>query len=210
LSEDRFEVIRINYSVASIPPFRIDIPLSSESIQFSVKMTRTEPDDKVELEEVLRLLHLPLGQHLGSRKILKIFMIHNNIDGISWTFQVIFPNLESFENSKQFLFMCVIVQLHHGESVKVKDHWMNFILFVNNRKDCSKSMVQSISFHNKLSIRNPISENGNRGKCLLERVESITTGRVKLPRDILLGETYQWNDNVQVVKDEPAIEISKT
>ena len=39
-------------------------------------------NDKVELEEILGLLCLPLGQHLGSRKILKVFMIHNNVDGI--------------------------------------------------------------------------------------------------------------------------------
>jgi len=45
-------------------------------------MTRTEPDDKVELKEILRLLYLSPGQHLDSRKILQVFMIHNNIDGI--------------------------------------------------------------------------------------------------------------------------------
>jgi len=86
LSEDGFEVVRIDCGIASIPPFRIDILSSSESIQFGAKMTRTESDDKVELEEVLGLLHLPLGQHLCSRKILKVFMICDNIDGIGWTF----------------------------------------------------------------------------------------------------------------------------
>ena len=35
---------------------------------------------------VLRLLHLPLGQDLGSRKILKVFMICNNINETSQTF----------------------------------------------------------------------------------------------------------------------------
>jgi len=31
---------------------------------------------------------------------------------------------------------------------------------------------------------------------LLERVENITTGGVELPRNVLLGKVYQWNDNV--------------
>jgi len=53
LSEDRFEVVRVDCSIASIPPFRIDVPLSSESVWFGAKMTRAEPDNKVELEEVL-------------------------------------------------------------------------------------------------------------------------------------------------------------
>ena len=70
LSEDRLEVVRVDCGVASIPPFRIDIPLSSESIRFSAEMSRAEPDDKVELGEVLRPLHLPLGQYLSSREIL--------------------------------------------------------------------------------------------------------------------------------------------
>ena len=85
LSEDWFEVVRVDFGIASIPLFRIDIPLSSESIQFSAKMTRIEPDNKIELREVLRPLHLPLGQHLGSKEILIVFMICNNIERIGWT-----------------------------------------------------------------------------------------------------------------------------
>ena len=54
LSEDRFEVVRVDCGVASISPFRIDIPSSSESIWFGAKMTRIEPDNKIELGEVLR------------------------------------------------------------------------------------------------------------------------------------------------------------
>ena len=90
---------------------------SSESIWFSAKTTRAEPDDKIELEEVLKPPCLPLGQYLGSRKILKVFMTCNNIGQI---FQVVSPNLKSFKDSKQFLVICVIIQLYHGESVGVK------------------------------------------------------------------------------------------
>ena len=129
-------------------------------------------------------------------------MICNNINGIGWTFQVMSPNLESFKDGKQFLVMHVVVQLHYGESVEVKGHWMNFIFFVNNGKDCSKSIVQSISFHNELSISNPISEDSSRGECFLERIESFMIGGVELPRNVLPGEVCQRNDNVQVVEDE--------
>ena len=112
--------MRVDCGVASILPFRIDIPSSSESIWFNAEMTRAEPDDKIELGKVLGLLRLPLGQYLSSRKILKVFMIHNNIDRIGRTFQIVSPNLESFEDGKQFLVMCVIVQLRHSESARVK------------------------------------------------------------------------------------------
>ena len=72
-------------------------------------MIWVEPDDKVELEEVLGPPRLPLGQYFGSREILKVPMIHNNIDGIGQTFQIVSPNLDSFEDGKQFLVMCIIV-----------------------------------------------------------------------------------------------------
>ena len=93
LSEDELEVMRIDCGIASIPPFRIDVPPSSESIWFGAKMTRVES----------------LGQYLGSRKILKVFIICNNINGIGWTFQIVLPNLESFKDSKQFLVMCIVI-----------------------------------------------------------------------------------------------------
>jgi len=132
LSEDGLEVVRVDYSVANILPFRINVPLSSESIQFGAKMTRAEPDNKIELREVLRLLHLPPGQYLGSRKILKVLMIHNNVDGIGQTFQIVLSNLESFKDGEQFLIICVIVQFCYSKSARVKGNWMNFIIFVNN------------------------------------------------------------------------------
>ena len=119
LSEYGLEVVRVDCGVASIPPFRIDVPLSSESIQFCAEMTRAEPDDKIELEKVLGPLHLPPGQYLGSRKILKVLMICNNVDGIGRTFQIVLQNLESFKDGKQFLVMCVVVQLRHSESASV-------------------------------------------------------------------------------------------
>ena len=78
--------MRVDCGIASIPPFRIDVLSSSESIWFSAEMTRVEPDNKVELGEVLRPLYLSPGQYLGSRKILKVLMIHNNIDRIDRTF----------------------------------------------------------------------------------------------------------------------------
>ena len=105
------------------------------------------------------------------------------------------PNFESFKNGKQFLVICVVVQLHHGESVGVKGNWIDFIFFIHNGKNYNKGIVQSISFHDELSIGNPVSENGSRGECLLERVESIIAERIKLPGNVLPNEVCQWNNN---------------
>ena len=120
LSEDGLEVVRVDCGIASIPPFRIDVPLSSKSIWFGAETTRAEPDNKIELEEVLRPPYLPLGQYLGSRKILKVFMICNNVNGIGWTFQIVSPNLEGFKDGKQSFVIYVIIQLCHSKSARVK------------------------------------------------------------------------------------------
>jgi len=92
----------------------------------------------------------------------------------------------------------------------VKGNWVNFIIFINNGEDCSESIVQGISFHDELSIGNPMSEDRCGGECFLERVESISIGKVELPRNVLPGEACQWNDNVQVVEDEPAVKVCET
>ena len=67
---------------------------------------------------------------------------------------------------------------------------MNFIFFIKNRKNCSKSIVQNISFHDELSIRNPISENKSEGEYLLERVKSIMTEGVEIPENVLPDKLY--------------------
>ena len=87
---------------------------------------------------------------------------------------------------------------------------MNLIIFINNGEDCSESIVQGIGFHDELSIGNPMSKDRSGDKCFPERVESIYIGGVELPRNVLLGEACQWNDNVQIIEDELVIKISKT
>ena len=55
-----------------------------------------------------------------------------------------------------------------------------------------------------------MSKDRSRGKCFLERVESILTREVKLPRNVLLGKACQWNDNVQVVENKLAVKVCET
>ena len=44
------KVVKIDKSIASISLFRINIPLSSERIGLSSKLTKMEPDDTIKLE----------------------------------------------------------------------------------------------------------------------------------------------------------------
>jgi len=60
LSENGFEVMKVDCGIASILLFRIDIPLFSKIIQFGAKTIRMEPDDKIELRKIFGPLCLPL------------------------------------------------------------------------------------------------------------------------------------------------------
>ena len=51
-----------------------------------------------------------------------------------------------------------------------------------------------------------MSKDRSGDKYLLERVENIIAEEIELPKNILLDEICQWNDNIQVVEDEPVIE----
>jgi len=53
LSEDWFEVVRVNCGIASISPFIINILLPSKSVWFGAKTTRMESNNKIELREIL-------------------------------------------------------------------------------------------------------------------------------------------------------------
>ena len=80
MSEDGSEVVRVDHGIAIIPPFRVDIPTSSQGIRFGSKVTRAEPHNKVELGEVLGPSGLASGQNLRSTEILQILVISNHIN----------------------------------------------------------------------------------------------------------------------------------
>ena len=87
--------------------------------------------------------------------------------------------------------MYVIIQFCYSKSAGVKSDQIDFVFFIHNRKNCSESIVPSISFHNELSIRNLVYENGSRDEYLLKGVKSITTEEIELQENILPDKIYQ-------------------
>ena len=68
---------------------------------------------------------------------------------------------------------------------------MNFINFIHDRKDCSKSIVRDIYLYDELNIGNLVYENRYSSKSLFQGVEGITAGVVELSENILLSEVDQ-------------------
>ena len=103
IDKNELEFIMVDHGIVSILLFRINVLLSSKSIQFSVKISKIELDKKVELQDVLGLMYLSVGQYLSSRKVLKIFIICNNVNKKEQILKIVVPNLKASKIAKIFL-----------------------------------------------------------------------------------------------------------
>ena len=57
-----------------------------------------ETDDEVELRQTFRPSDLSSGEEFGGRIIFKIFVVSDNIDWRSQTFEVVSPDFEGFKD----------------------------------------------------------------------------------------------------------------
>src|SRR6267154_2027586 len=90
------EVLRIDLHVVPIPPFRIDVPASSEGIRFSAKAARAEADNEVEMVEEFRPAGLSARKKFHGGEILKILMICDDINRKGGALEIVPPSAEGF------------------------------------------------------------------------------------------------------------------
>ena len=107
--ENRTEVLRVRHGVRRIPLFSVDVPSSSERVRFSPQLPRSEPNEKVELVEVLRPSNLSTRQDLGSRKILQVLVVGYDVNSEGSSFKVMSPDAESFKDGEELLVVRVVV-----------------------------------------------------------------------------------------------------
>jgi len=66
------------------------------------------------------------------------------------------PGLEAFENSEQFLVMCVVIELGIGEGMGVECDRMDLAIGSNGGNNASNGIVGSISFYQHGIVRGPM------------------------------------------------------
>ena len=96
VGKDGAEVLQIDLCVVPIPPFRIDVPASSEGVRFSAEAARAEADNEVEMMEEFRPAGLSARKKFRSGKILKIFMICDDINRKGGALEIVPPSAEGF------------------------------------------------------------------------------------------------------------------
>ena len=97
--------------IANIPLFRIDVPLSSDSIRFLSELSGSEPDNHVKGVEIFGPSDLSSSKDLSHQKIFKAFVVCNNVDWITGAFKIVLPGFKSLKNGKELFIVSVIIEL---------------------------------------------------------------------------------------------------
>src|SRR5882724_3773513 len=103
--------MRISQCV-SILSLRIDIFTMGQHIWLGAQPSCTVADQIVEPREVLRPMDLVMCELLGGHKVLKVLVIREHEYNMCRALQVVVPSLEGLKDSKQFLVIDLVVELH--------------------------------------------------------------------------------------------------
>ncbi|KIJ19509.1 hypothetical protein PAXINDRAFT_69045, partial [Paxillus involutus ATCC 200175] len=150
---------------------------------------------------------LPAGQDFRSRKIFKIFMVHDDVDRSARAFKVVTPMAEHLVDSQQFLIMGVIVEFRGCQGSGVEHNGTEFLIRTTDGEDSCDGIVQSIGLDSNGTVRNPMSKDGCCGKGFLEFIESRTTGVVKGPGSVFSGEVIENEATIKIGEPEEGLDV---
>ena len=188
LSEDRPEVVWVDYHVVTISPFRVDIPAPCQGVQLHSKASRAKAYDQIELIEVFGPPYLPMSEKLSCREILEVFVISKYFNWVWRAFEVVVPLLESSEDSQKLFVVGVIVLFSGRKGAGVKSNRVYFTIIQESGEDSSESVVRSVHFYYKLITWSPVDKNRGQSESLLEHLKRRAALAVKIPRGILVRE----------------------
>jgi hypothetical protein len=80
VSKNGSEVQRVYAGIVATSLFGIDIPSSSQGVQFGSESSGTEADDEVELGKVFGPVDLALGKEFGRCEVLQVLVVSNHVD----------------------------------------------------------------------------------------------------------------------------------
>jgi hypothetical protein len=69
---------------------------------------------------------LVASKDFGGAEVLKVLVVHDNINRQQSTLKIMLPDMESLKDSQEFFIMSVIVQFRHGKGVRVESNGVDF------------------------------------------------------------------------------------
>ncbi|KIM62260.1 hypothetical protein SCLCIDRAFT_120116, partial [Scleroderma citrinum Foug A] len=150
---------------------------------------------------------LPTSENLKGREILKIFVIGNNIHQGGRALQVVSPGFESLKNSEELLVMHIVVQLGHGECVRIEGDQPNLAIGTSDGQDTGNRIVQSIGFDGDQGARLIVSKDGSSCEGLLQLIEGTSTVLREVPRGIFPSKPIEYEAMVEVHEAEEGLDV---
>ena len=83
-------------------------------------------------------------------------MIYEHINWSTRTFEVVSPDMESFEDCKQFFVMGVIVEFQSTEGAGMESHRVDFTKISLDGEDGIQSIIGSISLNSNRFVGDPM------------------------------------------------------
>jgi len=104
----------------------------------------------------------------------------------------------------------IIVEFSASKSAGVESHGVIITGVGLDRENGTKSIVGGVSFYDDGFVGDPVSENGSGNESGLECFERFACFISEFPFDTFASESSERNNDVGVVGNETAIEVSET
>ena len=91
MGKHQLEILQVHLSIATIPLFGIDVPLSSQGVGLSTKLTRAKSNGQIELRKILRPPGLLTGENLRGEEALEIFVVSDDVDRSGGALKIMAP-----------------------------------------------------------------------------------------------------------------------
>ena len=82
-----------------------------------------------------------MGEKLGRAEIFQVLVVHNDVNWSCRPLEIVSPSFECFEDSEEFLVICVVVQLHSRETSGKEGDWVDLAIGICLREDCHNGIV---------------------------------------------------------------------
>jgi hypothetical protein len=186
------KVLRIGESVAILPPFRIDIRLSSESVRFAPLSSWSVLNGEIETRKVFGPASLSSSEEFCGGKVFEVLVVGNDVDHVRKSFEIRPKLLESDEDGEELIVINVIVELCGSHRLRVECNQMEEIIDgINLQEHCSNRIVRSVSFDNSRAVGMEMSENGQRVELSFKKLKCTLTSRGSSKINSFLGECHE-------------------
>ena len=113
-------------------------------------------------------MSLASREYFGRGEVDEVFVVGDNVNWRSGTFQIVSPRAKSLEDGEKLLIVRVIVQLGRGERTRIESDRVNFAIGTGIRQYTCDHIVGGVGFDNDWRVGLIVCEDWRRCEGFLE------------------------------------------